>query len=420
MTVVLLEALTFGLGRLSDATSRAGHRLVLLTGNRPIYSYELSRLGPDDITVVDVDTTDVAACDAALRAIPDLAGLINSTDTWARPGAELAERFGLPTVGAETVRTLRDKGVVRRLLHQDGLSRAPAITVERTPDAVADAARTLRMPFILKDSAGTSSRAVWLVRDERELRRASAAVLDAQLFGHLIAEPYFPGFVYSAETLTWNGRTRLLGLGSHVLTPEPLRREEAVAFPVAMPDDDVVELEKWISRVLATVGFSQGVAHTELALTVDGPEVIEINGRIGGALIGEAMCRSLGTDVYEAMVSVALGERPRLLDDDLVPGAGPGMAMAFLHPARPGLLRGWEGLDRLPAFPGNPEWYPAKSPGDRMEHLADQRGCTGFVLAEGPSTEVALYNALTAAGTVTHRMEPLDGPAVVGPGTEAT
>ena len=52
----------------------------------------------------------------------------------------------------------------------------------------------------------------------------------------------------------------------------------------------------------------------EFVLTTEGPELVEINRRIGGALVGEALCRSLGTNVYDAMVDTALGRRPALLD----------------------------------------------------------------------------------------------------------
>jgi hypothetical protein len=58
-------------------------------------------------------------------------------------------------------------------------------------------------------------------------------------------------------------------------------------------------------------------------------------------------------------------------------------------------------VDRLRGLPGSPEWYPTASPGDLVEHLTDQRSCTGIVLAEGPTAELALHRALAAAGGIT-------------------
>jgi biotin carboxylase len=253
--------------------------------------------------------------------------------------------------------------------------------------------------LVLKDSAGTSSRAVWLVPSSAERDTALLEAATTPLKGRLIAEPYFEGPLYGAETITWQGRTRLLGVLSRVLSPEPVRREEASAFPVAFPEADLAELGDWISRVLGAAGHERGSAHTEFVLTVDGPEVVEINARIGGALVGEALCRALAANAYDAMVQIALGVRPDLLDG--AAGRGVATGSVALYPREAGVLEGWTGLDRLTGLPSNPEWYPTASPGDRLEHLADQRSCTGIVLAEGPTAELALHRAQAAAGGIT-------------------
>ncbi|QFZ21128.1 ATP-grasp domain-containing protein [Saccharothrix syringae] len=399
MTVALLEALTFGLGRLADAARAAGHDLVLLTGDRTTYRHELGACG-DRVRVVDVDTTDVAACERVLRSLPDVAGLISSTDTWALPGAELAHRLGLPGPRPEAVRTLRDKAAVRARLHAHGLSRSGPL----------DPAGAAVFPLVLKDSAGTSSRGVWLCRTAAERDAALAEAAGTPLKGRLTAEPYFEGPLYSAETVTWRGRTRLLGVLSRVVSPEPVRREEAAAFPVAFPGDESAELGRWIGRVLEAAGHERGFAHTEFVLTADGPEVVEVNARIGGALVGEALCRALGTNVYTSMVQVALDVEPELLTAPV--GGGPATGFVLLYPREAGVLEGWSGLERLPALPGNAQWYPTASPGDVLEHLADQRSCTGIVLAEGPTAELALHRAQAAAGGIAPLVRARRGAAV--------
>ncbi|MGW7070990.1 ATP-grasp domain-containing protein [Streptomyces sp. NPDC054855] len=398
MTIAALEALTFGLGRLVEAADVAGHRLCLLTGNRAVYRHELDRLAPGALDIVDADTRDTAACAEALAAVPDLKGLINSTDTWSVPGADLAAELGLPGPDPAAVRVLRDKSRVRNLLHGQNLSRGPALTIPAEPAAAEEVLRQIGLPVVLKDSAGTSSRNVWLVRDERQLHAALREASRRPFSGRLFAEPFFAGPVYSAETLSWAGETKLLGVLSRQMSAEPSVREEAAAFPVALPEGDFALIQDWVARVLATAGHDEGFAHVEFVLTTEGPELVEINRRIGGALVGEALCRALRTNVYDAMIAVALGLRPALLD---APGAtGPATGFVLLYPDRPGTLTGWSGVDGLPAFPGSPEWYPTAAPGDRLEHVRDQRGCTGIVLAEGATAELALHRALSAAGSI--------------------
>ncbi|CAM3793786.1 argininosuccinate lyase [Kibdelosporangium persicum] len=382
MTVAALEALSFGLGHMVRAASRAGERLCLLTGVRELYLHELSRLPPGAVDIVDVDTNDNQACADVLKQIPDLHGLVNSTDTWLVPGAELTERFGLPGRSAESARFLRDKLRVRQRLHERGLSPAPGDT----------------LPAVLKDSAGTSSRNVWLVRTPEELGRARQEAARGDLKGRLFAEPLFAGPVYSAETITWAGRTRLLGVFSRQVTGT---REDAAAFPVAFPAEDAIAA--WAGQVLDAVEFEQGFAHVEFVLTVDGPQVVEVNARIGGALVGEALCRTLGTNVYESMIDMALGKPPALAAH--AERTGPAVAFALVYPSQKGVLQGIDGLDQLPGYPGQPEWYPMRTVGDHIEHLTDQRGCVGMVLTEGPTAELALHRALAAAAVVSPRAE---------------
>ncbi|WP_062216037.1 ATP-grasp domain-containing protein [Streptomyces sp. NBRC 109706] len=403
-TIAALETLSFGLVNTVEAAARAGHRLRLLTGARAIYRHELAQLPPDALDIVDVDTHDLAACRAALRAVPDLVGLINSTDGWSVPAAELAAEFGLPGPDPETVRVLRDKLRVRRLLAEHGLGRVRAIPVEPGPGAASEVLREIGLPAVLKDSAGTSSRNVWLVRDAAGLDRALAEAAQQPLTGGLFAETYLPGPVYSAETVGWAGETRLLGVLSRQLSPPPAVREEAASFPVALPPDQERAVESWVRRLLAAAGHRDGFAHVEFVLTADGPELVEINRRIGGALVGEALCRALATNVYEALVDTTLGRRPSLLDGP--ERTGPATAFVLLYPDRPGTLTGWSGLEGLTAFPGSPRWFPTLAAGDAVRHLTDQRGCTGILLTEGATAELALHRALSAAGSITPLIEP--------------
>ncbi|MBR8638897.1 ATP-grasp domain-containing protein [Streptomyces tuirus] len=403
MTIACLESLTFGLGHLARAADALGERLILLTRDRSYYTYELERLPPDALDVVETDTFDVDGVADVLRRTPRLRGLISSTDTWTLVGAELSGRLGLPGLDPAVLRVTRDKATVRNRLYDAGLTRGRAA---EAPGAELRqlVPKEVGLPAVLKDTAGTGSQNVWLVRDEAELEKALAEAAGRELKGRLFAEPYFSGPVYSAETLTWAGRTRLLGVSSRLMSPEPYFREEITAFPVAFPEARRAVLERWLDEVLAAIGYTDRFAHVEFVLTTGGPEVIEINPRIGGALVGEGMCRALGVNVYEAMIETALGLRPRLMDADL-PG-GPAVAFVLGYPAAPGMFSGVAGLERLADMPGAPAWYPVRSLGDPVEHLTDSRGYAGIVYAEGETAELATHHAVAAANALTVLTEP--------------
>ncbi|MFD7749650.1 ATP-grasp domain-containing protein [Streptomyces sp. NPDC059698] len=404
MSVVCLESLTFGLGHLVRAADTLGERLVLLTRDPAYYAHELERLQPDALDIVEIDTFDVEQVADLLHRSPGLRGLVSSTDTWTLAGAELSERLGLPGLDPAVLRLTRDKAVVRNRLHDAGLTRGRAMDVTEH-GAKEVLIKEVGLPAIVKDTAGTGSQNVWLVRDEPELVAALNQATGRELRGRLFAEPYFTGPVYSAETLTWAGRTRLLGVSSRLMSPEPYFREEITAFPVAFAEARRAFLERWLDEVLAAIGYTDRFAHVEFVLTTGGPEIVEINPRIGGALVGEGMCRALGVNVYEAMIETALGRRPRLMDADL-PG-GPAVAFVLGYPAAPGVFTGVAGLDRLADMPGSPTWYPVRSVGDAIEHLADSRGYAGIVYAEAETAELATHHAVAAANAVRVLTEPL-------------
>ncbi|MFD6475669.1 ATP-grasp domain-containing protein [Streptomyces anulatus] len=408
MTIAALESLSFGLGRMVEAAAGAGHRLCLLTGDRAVYRHELAVLPPDALDVVDVDTTDPEATRRALAAVPGLAGLINTTDTWSLPAAELAAELGLPGADPAAVRLLRDKRRVRETLHAHGLSRSTAVRVPPGPEGAGEVLRAVGLPAVLKDSAGTSSRSVWIVHNEEALHRALAEAGEQRLTGELFAEAFLAGPLYSAETIGWDGTTRLLGVLSRQTSRTAVVREEAAAFPVALPEEERAGIEAWVGRVLAAAGHVRGFAHVEFVLTADGPELVEINRRIGGALVGEVLCRTLRTNVYTAMMDEALGRRPALLDTPLDAG-GPAYGFVLVYAERPGVLKGWQGLDELGSFPGAVEWFPVREPGESVIHVGDQRGCTGMVLAEARTAELAQHRAWSAAVRV--RPVVVAGPA---------
>ncbi|MEE1929933.1 ATP-grasp domain-containing protein [Streptomyces sp. TRM 70351] len=413
MTVACLESLTFGLGSLVRAADGLGERIALLTRDPGYYRHELDRLPDGALDVVRVDTFDVDAAARELEHLPGLRGLIGSTDTWLLAGAELTARLGLPGLERPVLELMKDKARVRDRLWAAGLSRGRSLPLPAAPDD-AEAAGLLRLlaeetgfPAVVKDSAGTGSQNVWLVRDAQEARAALREAAGRRVAGQLFAEPFSPGPVYSAETLSWRGETRLLGVSSRLMSAEPLFREEITAFPVAFPEPVLTGLATWLGDVLAALGYTDRFAHVEFVLTRRGPEIVEVNPRIGGALVAEGMCRALGYNVQRAVLETALGRRPDLMDATL-PG-GPAVAFVLAYPERPGTLTGVDGLDRFADLPGEPAWYPTKAPGDLVEHLTDSRGYAGIVYAEGETAELATHRAVAAANAVRVRTAPTAG-----------
>ncbi|MDX3075448.1 ATP-grasp domain-containing protein [Streptomyces sp. MI02-7b] len=407
--IAAVEALNFGLDHLAAAARRRGHELVLLTADRSRYLHELAQAEPGTVTVVDVDTDDAGRVLAVLRAMPAVAGVLRMVDSVSDQAVHVARELGLPHADPAAVALLRDKGGFRDHLRRHGLSRARSHVFDPATATTDDLVPFLDFPCVVKDVAGAGSRNVWLVRDKDELTGVlEAARMSTSLGGRdLIAETYLIGPMYSAETLTWDGQTRVLGVCSRTLSPEPHFREESASFPVALPDHLEAEIREHVSRTLASVGYRHGFTHTEFIRTADGVEIVEVNPRLGGVVIGELMRRAAGLDVHQALVEMALGERPALMD--LVPPPPTGAAGVALYAPEPGVVASVEGAAALASHPGSPQLYAVQDRGARIATTGDQRGLVSIVLAEGETAELALHHAWSAAGKIRVRMETAGG-----------
>lgn len=398
MNIIALEALTFGLGRLVEASRKNGCSLTLFTRDKAVYAYELSLLDERDIEVVEVDTFNDQAVIDMIRSQTGDSVLLSSTDTWSLHCLDVSKVLGLPTHNADAIRMARDKYQLRNRLCEAGLSSGKSQLVEPGDFDKYSIIKGATYPCIIKDTAGTGSQNVWIAYDEEGLLLTLDKAAQEVLRGQIAIEPFFSGTLYSIETISWAGQTRLISLTSRITSPEPCFREEAFSSPVTINAATNAALAVWIENVLKSIGYSHGFAHTEFMITDTGFEVIEINPRLGGVQIGEALCQSFGLNVYEAWIEMALDKRPTLMDAPL--NVHKGVGQLIIYATEIGEFSHVEGLDRLSAHPGNPRFYPTAYTGKPISTIDDQRASIGILFAEGETSEVALLNVFAARNKI--------------------
>ncbi len=397
MTIIALEALTFGLNRLADAAQQRGHKICLLTRDRSVYAYELSQPEAERIEVIDIDTFDMEKVEAAIAAIEAPKGLLNLTDTWSLAVTDLAKKFNFHGQDAESVHVARNKNEMRSRLYEKKLSKVRSFTINPYIQYDLSSLQGLKFPVIVKDSAGTGSAHVWIAKNRSQLDQILQEAAAVQLRNdNLVIEPFFNGTLYSAEAVTWDNETRVYAITSRIMSAEPNFREEAMSVPIQFEAEKMAEISGWIGKILAAIGYSRGISHTEFIITHDGMEVVEINPRAAGAQVTEAICQAYDYNVLQAYIEMALGERPALLDVPLT--LKHGMGSALLYANTTGIFESIDGLERLHQHPGDPVFYQMAFPGKKIQHLRDQRSCLGILLAKGETTEIAMLNAISATG----------------------
>lgn len=205
-----------------------------------------------------------------------------------------------------------------------------AIQRQAVPDAVPRFALvhgaatwpTFGTPFFVKPVVGRLSENAFRVDSYARLGRpvedgypdryARIAVL-AGLAEHdahgFLAEELLAGDEVTLEGFVHRGRVTTIGVTDALKYPGT-NSFEGFAFPSALPDERLAELQRLAERVVPAHGFDEGFFNMELFVPREGPaKLIEVNGRIASQFA--PLVRAVqGRSTYEAMFRLACGDDP--------------------------------------------------------------------------------------------------------------
>jgi biotin carboxylase len=290
----------------------AGLRLVLLNNLKPTWQQRYF----DEIVLADVfDPAVMIAQARKVAAREQIVGLMCWDEPLVLTAGELAAEFGVPGLGLAGVHGCRDKHRTRELLTAAGL-RQPGYAMTSDPAAAREAAAAIGFPVVVKPRALGASIGVVLARDESEFDAAFAVALaasevDQGIYGaRAIVEGYADGPEVSVDGAVHKGEYRPMFLARKESGEHPYFEEVGHVVDAADPllaDEAVVGT---LARAHRALGIEDGITHSELRLTADGPVVIEINGRVGGDLIPLLGKIATGIDSGEVLFDVATGQRP--------------------------------------------------------------------------------------------------------------
>lgn len=393
MRIALLESLTFGFDLLDSAAEQLGARLTLLTRNDSVYLHELPHVR--NIDVHQIDTLDFdAVLDYLQRESFD--GLLTNTDTWSIVGARLQERLGLRGRRPHLAQLLRNKPAVRGVLREAGLSNLQAFALQ-TGEGEALAWEALpSAAVVVKPIDGTGSSDIFAVSERTEYE---SLVQDLQEQGRLhlfLAEPLLLGPLLSAESLIDGGKTQLVGITNRGMSQWPEFREEWGSFPAHDGSPFEKEVAGWIDRIHTALDIVDGATHIEFIRTVDGLELVEVNARLGGALVAKSIYETTGINPYLHLLAQSVGlDVP--VQKTLKNG---GFAWFLTYASSEGFYRETQGLHLIEHFPGEPAWHPTKVRGSKIASSRDQGAAVGVLSACGSSATGALENVLAASNVL--------------------
>jgi biotin carboxylase len=192
----------------------------------------------------------------------------------------------------------------------------------------------------------------------------------------------------------------------HPLTVTDRLTAEPPAFGVALAhvwpsEADGGEAAEIAGRAVVALGIEDGPSYTQLRITRDGPQVVEVAARLGGGHDAELCLAALGVDLNDLALRSALGEEIDPAAVVVEPQAR-GASTVFLT-AEPGELEAVEGIEDAEAMGGVLRVRVYRRPGFAVGELRHGADRLGAVQAVGGSRDEALERARAAAALVRFR-----------------
>ncbi|EFL34005.1 argininosuccinate lyase [Streptomyces viridochromogenes DSM 40736] len=288
--------------------------------------------------------------------------------------------LGLPGVGEETARVLKDKRLTRERLAEHGLSPVRHRLLHSPQDAADFFTGLGTGRAVVKPVDGAASRNILLVSSAHEASLAYKTIEQAGGSAAL-GEEYLEGPVVAADTFSLGGRHVVLGFSEYRINERFVEWEVSAPSRIAAPHE--AELRELTERLLDAVGLTEGPSYSEFVLTADGPRVLESHARLGGCGAPELARRAFGLDPARMLLTVPLGIDP-------LPEASPapvgGAALRYLTP-RPGTVTS---VAVAPGLPAEVRRVPEGVTNDLYLPFFDElkRHETGAAIALNPGEQV--------------------------------
>jgi biotin carboxylase len=334
-----------------------------------------------------LSTEDEPAIERLVGAL-EIDGIISPGTDWpVGVAARIAERAGLPhPISAQTAVLVTNKLRQRERLAEAGIPQPRSWVVGN-----GDAPPTVDGPVVVKAPDRQGQKGLTLVVDPAALVPAIETARGAARTGLALVEELVDGPEVTVVGFSIDGVFTALTITDRITAELPAFGVAlAHVWPSSAAEGHVGDQTRAVAEAaVAALGIANGPSYTQLRISPDGPQVIEVAARLGGGHDAELVEAVLGVDLNGLALDAALGNELVLTQHE--PRVG-GAVTRFLV-APPGLLERVEvpeGLDaRIYREPGY-VFTPLRRGNDRA----------GAVLVTADSRDGAVARAHAAAESV--------------------
>ncbi len=326
---------------MATPTDPRPHVLLLCTGRRELREYLLETMAGEfrvhifageeptweapyivGSTVISEAAGQDETLVAALRVNDQerIDGVLTWQETHTTQVAHVAAALGLPGGDKQAMGRCRDKHLTRQALDAAGVPQPKSIMVDSVEEALTTAAE-IGYPVVIKPSDLAVSFGVIKVDGPDEMQAAYAVTSSIPVPGmpeyrvHVLVEEYADGAEISVDCAIHKGHVQILCIAHKTTSFPPYFIETGHLADGADPLLTDPRMHSLMQDVHDAIALRDGVTHTEIRMTMAGPKIIEVNGRLGGDQIPYLGLRATGVDVGLASTRVACGLPPNPVSD---------------------------------------------------------------------------------------------------------
>ncbi|RUT66544.1 hypothetical protein CKG00_09205 [Morganella morganii] len=241
------------------------------------------------------------------RKLYQIVGTFAVGETLVEPTGLIADALGIRSPGLRATRVCRSKYLQRFYLK--AFSPDSVMVPPEQRDRIDLSA--LAYPLIMKPATRHSSSGVLSIETPQQAHRALA---DYPAHETLLLEQKIVGQEYSVETLSQQGEVIFASATHKVTTDSHANTFVELAHTVPNQDKNSTLLLEATKQVLITLGFKDGIAHTEWRVDHNGrPWLMEIASRTPGDGILPLYHLAYGQPLEPAILRIMLGEQVSLL-----------------------------------------------------------------------------------------------------------
>lgn len=221
----------------------------------------------------------------------------------------IAEALHIKFHSSETIECVNNKYKMRKKLQELHFEDIPCELIH-TADDIKSFGNQFGYPLILKPSKGKASTGISVIYTENEIEEAmrfsESAAAPRLDYSTLMVEPLLIGQEFSVEVISENGEHFMIGIvEKHV--DQDSKVEIGHVFPADLPIRIENKIKQYAFKFLDSLNIENGITHTDIIYTIDGPRIVETQLRPAGDKLPELIYDSIGIDCIQFLIEQEAG-----------------------------------------------------------------------------------------------------------------